>query len=345
MTTRRGFLGRCVGGLIVLGLGGSARADTRERPDLRIDVGHPVFNGQDLRLARFLEASAAHASPTQAALVRAGAGPAEALAWALAPSGAVETRHLEELAGRCGADLLTSDDPAIRHDREEADRRFRDALAVVLPGTELFRLYAKLLGSEALAADVDVLMSPHGPAVVEAVRLLHVFRRFTYHRYLLVRERFHAAAAAGDAVDLVVPAMAPPTRGRGLAAPPTPLRDRVEALAGIVRLCAGRVHPLVPFEPDEPDALGIVRDAVERRGFVGIAVGHEHATLPRALRAWCERDDVPVVMPAARRPETVDAVSRLGLRRGRATRERLERFYARVGMAEPGWMGRLDGAG
>jgi hypothetical protein len=358
------FLRQGLGGLTALSLQGSAAAfetrgaaDVTAGPGPRIDLRQRIFNGQDLQLARFLETSTACRHPGYAMLVRAGARLAEALAWALAPSGAVETWRLDELASRRGPDLLTGDDPAIHRDRDEADRRFRDALRIVLPGTEFFRLYVdrlrpdvlavlgrtavarltRMAGSEVLTgADVEFLMSPDGPDRAVAVRVLHAFRRYTYYRYLVTRE-----LVQGAAVDLFVPAMAPRACEPGSGAPPTPLRDRVEALARIVRLSGGRVHPLAPFVPDAIDALGLVRDAVEHLGFVGVSVSRR---IPRALRAWCEERDVPIVAGDARLPSERDAASFFGLQRGRGPRVRLERFYERHRMVAPGWMRRLDEA-
>jgi nucleotide-binding universal stress UspA family protein len=389
--SRRRFLR--LGGLTILSLGGSACGGLhtfagssdgigQERSDVRIDLSRRVFNGQDLQVASFLEAAVAPAHPDHEALIRAAAGLAEGLAWALAPSGAAETWRLDELAGRRGPDLSTSDDPEIRRDREEADRRFRDTLCIVLPGTEFFRLYleslrpahavlgrpaaarlTRMAGTGALGADdVDFLMGPDGPECAAlAIRPLHSIRRYTHYRYLGVHELFQARAGAMSRVDLVVPAMAPHAARPGLASPPTPLSDQVLALARIVQLSAGRVHPLVPFEPEASETLALVQDAVERRGFVGITLSEERARGGRvlqALRAWCEREDVPIVVRGARAPwgpvqdaatcpplrDGLEAASLLGLRKGRRARERLERFYDRQGMAAPRWMLTLDQA-
>lgn len=314
--SRRRFLLQGLGGLTAASLSAPAGAlETRvdAAPRVRVDPRHEVFNGQDLGLARFLESSLAPARGEHAALVRAGAQLAEALAWALAPSGAAEVWRLDELARRGGPDLTTSDDPTILRDRAEAEGRFRDALGVV--------------GAEAAGS----------------LRPLGDVRRYTVHRYLRVRELFDAAAAAGEPLDLVVPAMAPEAFEPGLAAPPTPLGDQVLAVAGIVRLCAGRVHPLVPFEPQTGDAFARVRHAVEDLGFLGVAARRPDA----GLRDWCERNDVPLVMRGARAPANPGdegTISFLGLRRGRRTRDRLERFYERHGMAAPRWMRAVDGA-
>jgi hypothetical protein len=384
--SRRGFLAHGFGGLTALALGrgvhaGPSRGDRAAEagPALRIDLRHRVLNGQDLELARYLEVEAAPEHPEHAALIRAGAGLAEALAWALAPSAASETWRLDELASRGGLDLSRADDPAIHRDREEANRRFCEALCIVLPRTEFFRLYldrlrarahailgpsvaarlARMARAEVLGADdAEFLMSPEGPErALLAVRPLEAFRRYTYSRYLAVHDLLHAGAAEGAGPDLVVPSMAPPRARPG--APATPLRDQVLVLARIVQLCSGRVHPLVQFDPEASDAVAVVQDAIDRRGFVGVTLPGDrpsrHGRSLHALLTWCERRDVPIVVPGAGRPwgvarddappwlsNGVDAAAVLGLHRGRRARERLERFYARQRMAPPRWMRTLD---
>jgi hypothetical protein len=336
---RRRFLSRGLGGVAVLALGGSRSsppprgrvmpggAPAGAPPALRIDVHSQVFNGHDVELARLLRLGVAAGDPGEADLIHAGADVAQALAWALAPSGAAETRRLDELARRREAGRLTTDAPGIRRDRDEADRRFREALRVVLPGTPFFRLYldrlmpgvraalggraaarlAGMAGAGVLdAAGVDFLLGPDGPErVALTIRPLEAFRRYTYYRYLGVCELFQARAGDDGSVDLVVPAVAAFEAWPGFRAAPTSPGDRVLAMARMVTLCGGRLHPLVPFAPgrlaDGGDALALVRSAVEERGFIGVALSGRAAAGEgrdlHALLTWCAEEAVAVVVP------------------------------------------------
>jgi hypothetical protein len=444
--SRRRFLLGGLGGMTVLALGPPGAAGTSRRgprvPSVdeptagpRVDVHSRLFNGQDVSLAGFLGRVVAPDHPEHAGLIQAGAGIAQALGWALAPSGATETWRLETLARRHGPALGDSDDPEILRDRREAERRFRDALPVVLSGTEFFRLYlerlmpearpilgraagarlARMAGAGALdAADVDFLLGPDGAErALLTIRPLDAFRRYTYYRYLTVSELLRPDA---DLADLVVPTVAVFDGAPGGSVPPTPPRDQQVAMARLVTLCGGRLHPLAPFDPRGPadagDALARVRNAVEHHGFVGVTLSAPPtgaATSPPRLRAlldWCAREEVAVVMPGGSEPETAALLDRhpglrigvrtpsredlagsrwrdgspmhgldwmrrsiegsardlhrvearaiatavrgghaadfLGLRRGRRSRERLERFYDRQRMAPPAWMQALD---
>jgi hypothetical protein len=442
--SRRRFLLAGLGGLTVLGLGtpgpaGAARwASGDPAPArIRIDVHSRLFNGHDVPLARLFDRVIAPAHPEHADLIRAGAGLAQTLAWVLAPSGAAETWRLDELARRPGLALAGHDDGPIRADREAADRRFRDALPVVLPGTEFFRLYLERLIPRARAGlgagaaarlariaragvleprDVDFLLDADGPErALLPIRPLAAFRRYTYHRYLSVRELLRP----GDGLaDLVVPTTAVFDEEPGASAPPTPRRDQLIAIARLVTLCGGRLHPLVPLDPrvatrDAGESLAVVRDAVEHRGFAGVTLTAPLASAATAgdpalsaLLDWCARAEVAVVAPAAspartaallarhpglrlgvrRAPAAVDepgaggrpmhgidwmrrslegsareihraeadgigaairgdhAADFLGLRRGRPTRTRLERFYDRHRVPPPAWLRALDAA-
>lgn len=329
--SRRRFLARGLGGIAVLALDGwSAVRPAQARSTLRIDLHSRVFNGQDLPLAAFLETVVAPEHPEHAALLRAGAPLAQTLAWTLAPSGAEETWRLERLARRRGPDLGMSDDREIRRDRAEADERFAEALRVVLPGTDFFRRYLDRLGPDARAslgrpaaarlarmadagvldrADVDFLLGPDGPErVVLSIHPLHAFRRYTYHRYLSVRDLLEALDGGAG---LLAPTAAAFDGRWGRSATPTCRRDQLLAMARLVTVCGGRFHPLAPFDPrggEAAEALTLVRDAVERDGFVGVTlcsspeVGDARAEpVVDALLAWCAREEVAVVVPA--RPE------------------------------------------
>jgi hypothetical protein len=331
--SRRRFLTQGLGGITVMGLGawggsGPRRAD----PEIRIDVHSRVFNGQDLHLARFLEGVVAPGHPDHAALIHAGANVAQALAWALAPSGAAETRRLDELARRGWPGLAASDDREMLGDRAEADRRFLEALRVMLPGTGFFRLYLDCLSSGARASlgrataarlarmagasilgrdEVAFLLSPEGPEhALLPIRPLHAFRRYTYYRYLSVWDLFDAMDGGPGGVDLVVPTVAAFDGRSCPRATPTPPDDQLLAMARLVPLCGGRLHPLVPFDPcgqkDGRDSLARVRDAVERRGFVGVTLSSPCARASagadrglHALLAWCAREEVAVVAAGA----------------------------------------------
>jgi hypothetical protein len=460
--------------MMVLGLGGWGASWTRGavsrgdavsdvRPGIRVDVHSRVFNGQDLQLASFLKVVVAPGHPEYAALIHAGANVAQALAWALAPSGATETWRLDELARRRGPGLATSDDPEILRDRDNADRRFRDALRVILPETEFFQLYlerltpgaqailgrpaaarlARMAGTGVLSGnEVDFLLGPEGPErALLAIRPLAAFRRYTYYRYLSVWELFQALGPGPGDVDVVVPTVAAFDGRLSPRATPTPQGDQLLAMARLVTLCGGRLHPLAPFDQRRPadarDSLALVQDAVEHGGFVGVTLsaplGEGSASEDRslhALLAWCAREEVAVVAPGAhgretragsgvragpevwsrllarypglqlgvrglagdipegspsRRSELMygsdwlrrsiegeardvlqhgdpvshrldeggtaqailgdNAATFLGLRKGRRTRERLERFYDRQRMGEPAWMRALDEPG
>ncbi|HSE96088.1 MAG TPA: hypothetical protein VLD61_09350, partial [Methylomirabilota bacterium] len=220
--SRRRFLAQGLGGVTVLGLGGWG--PWHAHPGIRVDVHSRVFNGQDLHLASFLKDVVAPGHPEHAALIRAGADLAQALAWALAPSGAAETRRLEELARRGGPGLAARDDREILRDREDADRRFLEALRVMLPGTGFFRLYldrllsgaratfgrapaarlARMAGAGVLGRDeVGFLLSPEGPErALLPIRPLHAFRRYTYYRYQSVWELFGAMGGGPGGVHL-----------------------------------------------------------------------------------------------------------------------------------------------
>jgi hypothetical protein len=374
--SRRRFLTQGLGGLTVLGLGAApSPARGEDGPKIRVALHHRLFNGQDLRLASFLDRVVAPAYPEFAEILRAGAPVAEALGWALAPSGAAETWHLDELARRQRLDPSSGDDPQRRVDRGEADRKFRDALCIVLPGTAFLRLYLQRLRRRARAVhgrpgetrlarmahasvlaghDVDFLIG-----LEDRDRpILATFRRLTYHRYLDVPAPL--APHDGRGVDLVVAAMAPPASEAGLAGPPTPLRDQMIVLARIVHSSRGRVHALVQFDAEASDALAVVQEAVEHHGFLGVTLSHragrDPQRVPPALLAWCEDEDVPVVVDAsepsrflrsaAARPwltDGLDTATLLGLRQGRRARARLERFHARQGIAAPPWLAALDG--
>ena len=448
--SRRRFLLSGLGGLSVLGLAVPGASWARPRrpgaesadeaaAGIRVDVHSRLFNGQDVHLARFLDRTVAPAYPEHAELIRAGAPIAQALAWVLAPSGAVETWRLDELARRQGPGLADRDDALIRADREAADRRFRAALPAVLPGTEFFRRYLErlmprartVLGGAAAArldriagagglapGDVDFLLSADGPErALLAIRPLDAFRRYTYHRYLSVRELLQPG---DDLADLVVPTVAVFDGEPSGSAPPTPRRDQLIAITRLVALCGGRLHPLVPLDPPGPadagESLAFVREAVEHRGFAGVTLAAPLGPAAtagddtlHALLEWCAREEVAVVTPAAtpaaataallaRHPglrlgmrgpsrEALDASSVsgplmhgidwmrrsvegsarqihrldsagvapavlgsqaadfLGLRRGRPTRERLERFYDRHHVTPPAWMRVLDALG
>ena len=386
--SRRRFLLGGLGGVTVLALGAPASGTSRRGPasadgrpaGLRVDVHSRVFNGQDVHVARFLERVVAPDHPAHARLIRAGASVAQTLAWALAPSGAGETWRLEALTCRRGPALGGSDDPEIRRDQREADRRFRDALPVVLPGTDFFRLYlerlipdaramlgrpagmrlARMAGAGALDRDdVDFLLAPDGPErTLLPVRPLDAFRRYTYYRYLTVRELLQPDT---DLVDLVVPTVAVFDGAAHASVPPTPAHDQLIAMARLVTLGGGRLHPLAPFDPNRPtdadDALALVREAVEHRGFVGVTltappVGRA-ATPPSGLRAlieWCVREEVPVVMPGGSDSEAAALLDRHpGLRLGLRTRSREDLDGSRWGDGSPmrgiDWMRRsLEGS-
>jgi hypothetical protein len=362
--SRRRFLLTGLGGLSVLGLGAPGLAPASRRAPgatsvdeaaggIRIDVHSRLFNGQDVHLAHLFDRMIAPAHPEHADLIRAGAGLAQALAWALAPSGADETWRLDELARRRGPALADRDDAPIRADLEAADRRFRDALPVVLPGTEFFRLYldrliprardelgglaaarlARIAGAGALEPrDVDFLLGADGPErALLAIRPLAAFRRYTYHRYLTVRDLLQPGAGLAD---LVVPTVAVFDGEPRESAPPTSRRDQLIAIARLVVLCGGRLHPLLPVDPREPadarEALAFVRDAVEHRGFAGVTLAAPlaPAAVPNdrplhALLDWCAREEVAVVTPATSPARTAALLARhpglrLGMRRAAA---------------------------
>jgi hypothetical protein len=362
--SRHRFLLTGLGGLSVLGLGAPGLAPASRRAPgatsvdeaaggIRIDVHSRLFNGQDVHLAHLFDRMIAPAHPEHADLIRAGAGLAQALAWALAPSGADETWRLDELARRRGPALADRDDAPIRADLEAADRRFRDALPVVLPGTEFFRLYldrliprardelgglaaarlARIAGAGALEPrDVDFLLGADGPErALLAIRPLAAFRRYTYHRYLTVRDLLQPGAGLAD---LVVPTVAVFDGEPRESAPPTSRRDQLIAIARLVVLCGGRLHPLLPVDPREPadarEALAFVRDAVEHRGFAGVTLAAPlaPAAVPNdrplhALLDWCAREEVAVVTPATSPARTAALLARhpglrLGMRRAAA---------------------------
>jgi hypothetical protein len=362
--SRRRFLLAGLGGLSVLGLGAPGLAPVSRRSPgatsvdeaaggIRIDVHSRLFNGQDVQLARLFDRVIAPAHPEHADLIRAGADLAQALAWALAPSGADETWRLDELARRRGPALADRDDAPIRADLEAADRRFRAALPVVLPGTEFFRLYldrlmpraraelggqaaarlARIAGAGALEPrDVDFLLGADGPErALLAIRPLAAFRRYTYHRYLTVRDLLQPGAGLAD---LVVPTVAVFDGEPRRSAPPTSRRDQLIAIARLVRLCGGQLHPLLPVDPGEPadarEALAFVRDAVEHRGFAGVTLAAPLAlaAVPNdrplhALLDWCARVEVAVVTPATSPARTAALLVRhpglrLGMRRAAA---------------------------
>ena len=375
--SRRRFVLSGLGGLSVLGLGGPASVwASRPTPGVmsaedpaggvRVDVHSRLFNGQDVHLARFLDRVVAPAYPEHADLVRAGARVAQSLAWVLAPSGAAETWRLDELAQRRGPALAERDDALMRDDLEASDRRFRDALPVVLPGTEFFRLYlgrlvtrarpvlgggaaarlARIMGAGVLGpSDVDFLLAADGPErALLGIRPLAAFRRYTYYRYQGVRELLQPGEGVAD---LVIPTVAvfdgEPSRG----APPTPRRDQLIAITCLVTLCGGRLHPLAPFDPhghgpgDAGESLSWVRDAVENRGFVGVtltATLDGAATLnERALHAlleWCARNAVAVVIPPTCRGTAALLARYPGLRLGM-------RRVSTDGVSEPGASGPL----
>ena len=334
--SRRGFLLGGLGAITVLGLGPSAAprraaaAPVAEAPGggIRVDLHSRLFNGQDVHLAELLAHVVAPAHPAHADLIRAGAGVAQAMAWLLAPSGAAETRRLDEMARHRGPALASGDGDLVRRERREADRRFRDALPAVLSDTEFLRLYlerlmagaraalgpaaaarlARMAGSGRLEpADVDFLLGPDSPErTLLSIRPLAAFRRYTYSRYLSAAE---VLGPDGGIADLVVPTGAVADGGSRAGAPPTPPHDQLIALARLATLGGGRLHPLAPFDPrgggDAPAALAMVRQAVEQRGFAGVTitgppggVTARHGRL-RALLEWCEREEVAVVLPAA----------------------------------------------
>ncbi len=382
---RRRFLADSLRGATIVSFAVSVagRVQAFAPPDgaggVRIDVGDRVFNGQDLHLSGYLDRVAATGDPDSAALIRSGAGLAEALAWALAPSGAAETWRLDELARRGRFDVGRRDEPAVHRDRKEADRSFREALEVVLPGTDFLRLYVDrllggardVLGGSAAArlarvadtgvlepGDAEFLLRPDGPerALLRTCPL-ETFRRFTYYRYLIVHDLLRPDAG-GDGPDLIVPAMAPDVVRRGWTTPPTSLADQVTALARIVLLSSGRVHPLVPFhassEAEARDALALVQEAVDSRGFIGVSLTRDEraareSPVHRELLAWCERYDVPILAPSSDGDDAGargdrELLSVLGLGRGRRSRARLERFYDRHAMAAPRWLRAVDEA-
>jgi hypothetical protein len=354
--TRRRFLLGGLGGVTVLALGARTASGTSRRSPasaggrpagLRIDVHSRVFNGQDVQLARLLERVVASEHPAHARMIRAGASVAQALAWALAPSGAEETWRLEALIRRRGPALGGRDDSDILHDQREADRRFRDALSVVLPGTEFFRLYLERLRPPARAVlgravdrrlarmagagildrdDVDFLLGPDGPErALLTIRPLAAFRRYTYYRYLLVSDVLRPDTEVADVVVPTVAVFDGAPRGR---VPPTAPRDQLIVLARLVTLGGGRLHPLAPFDPREPadagETLALVQDAVEQRGFVGVTLtaaptgpAAEPVSGVHALLEWCAREEVPVVMPAGPPSEAAALLARHpGLRLG-----------------------------
>ena len=261
--------------------------------------------------------------PEYAALIRAGAGVAQALAWALAPSGAAETWRLEQLARRRGPDLAASDDREIGRDRADADRAFLDALRMVLPGTDFFRRYLDHLVPEAPATmgrpaaarlvrmkdagvltreDAELLLGPDGPErALLPIRPLHAFRRYTYYRYLSARDLLDAI---GGGPSLLAPTVAAFDGRWSAGASPTSPRDQLFAMARLVGHCGGRLHPLAPFDPRGPggaESVAWVRDAVEQRGFVGVTLCAPAVPRPPAdgplheLLAWCAREEVAVV--------------------------------------------------
>jgi len=326
---------------------------------IHVDVHSRLFNGQDVHLARFFDRVVAPAYPEHADLIRAGARVAQGLAWVLAPSGAGETWRLDELARRRGPALAERDDALIRADLDASDRRFRDALPVVLPGTEFLRLYLErllpraraLLGAGAAARlariagagtldprDVDFLLAADGPErALLGIRPLAAFRRYTYYRYQSVREWLQPGEGVAD---LVIPTVAVFDDAPSRRVPPTPPRDQLVAIARLVTLCGGQLHPLVPFDPHEPadadDSLAGVRDAVEHRGFAGVTltapldgatVLNEHAL--HALFEWCVRDEVAVVIPPTSRGTAALLARYPGLRLG-------TRRVSTAGVPEPG---------
>src|SRR5262249_11455276 len=283
---RRRFLSQGLG-MVVGGLGGWGPSRRRlvsdDLPsDIRVDVGGGIFNGQDISVASLLRLTVARQHPEYAALLHAGADVAEALARALAPSAAAETWRLDELATRRGfLHYPRTDDREILRDYEEADRRFREALALILPGTEFFRLYLERLkgtpgtnlrppavtrlvrmeGASLLrTADVDFLLGDDGPErVALTFQPLRAFRRYPYYRYLGVWERFQAHDQDDIGVDLLVPTLGAFGAGLDWGNTPNPVADQVLATARMVTLGGGRLHPLVPFCPgpdeDQREAL------------------------------------------------------------------------------------------
>ncbi len=326
---------------------------------IHVDVHSRLFNGQDVHLARFFDRVVAPAYPEHADLIRAGARVAQSLAWVLAPSGASETWRLDELAHRRGPALAERDDALIRADLDASDRRFRDAIPVVLPGTKFLRLYLgrllprarAVLGAAAAArlariahagtldpSDVDFLLAADGPErALLGIRPLAAFRRYTYYRYQSVRELLQPGEGVAD---LVIPTVAVFDGDPSRSVPPTPRRDQLIAITRLVTLCGGRLHPLVPFDPHEPadagESLAWVRDAVEHRGFAGVTltapldgatVLNEHAL--HALLEWCGRNEVAVVIPPTSRGTAALLARYPGLRLG-------TRRESTDGVPEPG---------
>jgi hypothetical protein len=107
---RRRFLAGGVGGMAFVAFGATRAFGMRgfgvhrdpaphAAQGIRVDFHSRVFNGQDIDLARFLSVSVARSFPEYAGLMNAGGDVAQALAWTLAPSGALEAWRLHGLAG------------------------------------------------------------------------------------------------------------------------------------------------------------------------------------------------------------------------------------------------------
>lgn len=271
-----------------------------------VDVHCHTFNADDLPVEGFIAHVVGH---DRVALVRA-------LAWALAEvtqgmaSGREEIETLDRLIAAGPGFVAADEKPTVGHVDAEAD----NLLAQLR--TEDPALFAAAVREAAQDGPVGGEENLVDPAA-ELQRYLRWVALFGRDRLTLTR----MLLGLYPQVELYTP-MLVDLQGLGTTPCTSPveqlqLQERISRL-GILNYFEGRqVLPFVGFDPRWPEALAVVRQAVESSGFIGVKLYPTMGFLPlgnadaqpeqmsrelgaqvdeqlRSLYDWCSANDVPV---------------------------------------------------
>ncbi len=290
----------------------------RDAPWVPIDVHCHVFNGADVPVRGFLR---------DVVLAAEGADEtaADALAWLVdrivqagAPGYDAERAVLERMLAS-GAVGSPADTPG--------DTELRGAVATALEETP------RLRDELETARRAGAFDGPEGPDLPEWL-LRGTPRRYVAWAWLLTRHRYEICAAlvrayggGDDGVQLFTPAMVDLDLWAGGDTAETSADEQVALMELVTRLFGGRVHPIVGFNPwkaalglrDGRDPLDPAREAVARRGFVGVKLYPPMGFAPTsnnllppveglppglrrdvdlvldALYGWCAAEAVPIM--------------------------------------------------
>lgn len=292
---------------------------------LTIDVHAHFFNGSDVQIGGLLRDVLAKDNPEVEDILKRFAETLQHFVWRLVPGPTREKRALARLRmalSKCGAkDLATADNGTeltgvVRSLRQEA---YRDSLDQLMAANRKARITDKSFASDDVADLLATLpddaeefffekggtrtmmvngdlQDPKG--VVSFVLRMSQYRCVNYIDYLAT-----IGTSKSREIDLVVAHILDFDVPLGKNRPTeTSIPEQIAMMEELSILSGGRVHCFAPFDPMKavlsrarPTPLDIVKNAVERHGFIGVKLyppmgfrAYGNAALPNDFwrRSW-----------------------------------------------------------